>query len=171
MFTLGCLFGAVLIGVLLEGVATALPRLNVDASALLFASLSSVALAVDTAATGLVSPISWRRQTCAAWVQGQRYGLASFAWGVDLGVGFTTFRTSSIYWIGVLGCLLFVSAPSIPLVMVGYAVGLTAAIATIVFRLRVKKTYSPTALVRWSRPIRYCLCLVSAVLVGVLIAY
>jgi hypothetical protein len=50
-------------------------------------------------------------------------------WGFDLGLGFSTIRLSSLYWLMVLFVAAFVSPVLAPLVLVFYGLGLGVAVA------------------------------------------
>jgi hypothetical protein len=167
--TIGATLGALIVGIVLEGVSVALPRIPEHLSSVLLATGATLMLATDTLSRGRFSPWTWRRQTCAAWAQSRRHVLASLAWGLDLGLGFTTFRISSIYWIGISASVLFLSAASIPLVLVSYGLGLSCALALMLIALHAKSTYTTMSLMRWSRQLRYLLAVVTAVFVGLLI--
>jgi hypothetical protein len=53
-------------------------------------------------------------------------------WGLDLGLGFSTIRLSSLYWFMVLFVAAFVSPVLAPLALAFYGLGLCAALAAVV---------------------------------------
>jgi hypothetical protein len=164
--TAGALVGSIILGVALEGVALALPRAGQHATRLIFVSGAAMILLADVASRGRFSPLSWRRQTCAAWIHSRRYVVAPLAWGFDLGLGFSTFRISGIYWIGIAGCVLYSSTARIPMVMTGYAIGFSSAIALSVLVLRSRSTYTTSSLIDWSRRVRYGLAIATVLLIA-----
>jgi hypothetical protein len=78
-------------------------------------------------------------------------------WGFDLGLGFSTIRLSSLYWLMVLFVAAFVSPVLAPLVVALYGLGLGVAFAAAVV---AQKRFSPSAtppglgLLRAARPVR-----------------
>jgi len=130
LFGLGAILGALvtgsLIGVLgagLQSVAGGRPL------ALVVGGAGCLLLVVDV---GLRTP-SLRRQTCSTWYRdiGARKSWA--LWGFDLGLGFSTIRLSSLYWLTALFVAAFVSPFLAPLVLAFYGLGLTAAFGAAVF--------------------------------------
>jgi hypothetical protein len=74
-------------------------------------------------------PLTLRRQTCYLWWRGLGDRRAWFFWGIDLGLGVTTYRATSLYWAAVLTAVLVAPPAAIPLVMVAYGAGLVANLA------------------------------------------
>ena len=70
---------------------------------------------------------SLRRQTCSTWYRDRGAGRAWAMWGFDLGLGFSTIRLSSLYWLMVLFVAAFVSPGLAPLVLAFYGLGLGVA--------------------------------------------
>jgi hypothetical protein len=87
---------------------------------------------------GLRTP-SLRRQTCSTWYRERGPAFAWPLWGFDLGLGFSTIRLSSLYWLMVLFVAAFVSPVFAPLVLAFYGLGLGVAVATAV----VAQAWSP----------------------------
>jgi hypothetical protein len=69
-----------------------------------------------------------RRQTCSTWYRERGAGTAWALWGFDLGLGFSTIRLSSLYWLMVLFVAAFVSPVFAPLVFAFYGLGLGVAL-------------------------------------------
>ena len=80
---------------------------------------------------GLRTP-TLRRQTCSAWYRERGPGFAWPLWGFDLGLGFSTIRLSSLYWLMVLFVGAFVSPVRAPLVLAFYGLGLWVAVTAAV---------------------------------------
>jgi hypothetical protein len=70
-----------------------------------------------------------RRQTCSTWYRERGAGTAWALWGFDLGLGFSTIRLSSLYWLMVLFVAAFVTPVLAPLVFAFYGLGLGVAFA------------------------------------------
>jgi hypothetical protein len=70
-----------------------------------------------------------QRQTCSTWYRERGAGTAWALWGFDLGLGFSTIRLSSLYWLMVLFVAAFVPPVFAPLVLAFYGLGLGIALA------------------------------------------
>jgi hypothetical protein len=84
-----------------------------------------------------------RRQTCSTWYRERGAGTAWALWGFDLGLGFSTIRLSSLYWLMVLFVGAFVSPLLAPLVLAFYGLGLGVALAGAVVA-QTQSVSSPT---------------------------
>lgn len=73
-----------------------------------------------------------RRQTCSTWYRERGPRFAWPVWGFDLGLGFSTIRLSSLYWLMVLFVAAFVSPVLAPVVLAFYGLGLGVAVAAAV---------------------------------------
>jgi hypothetical protein len=77
---------------------------------------------------GIVSRplIGLNRQTDRLWSDrfGERGG--SFLWGIDLGLGFSTIRVASLYWVVALVTLTVASVPLGALILCCYGLGLSS---------------------------------------------
>ena len=67
------------------------------------------------------------RQTCSTWYREEGRQSVWALWGFDLGLGFSTIRLSSLYWLMVLFVAAFVSPVLAPLVLACYGLGLGVA--------------------------------------------
>jgi hypothetical protein len=126
LFGVGAIAGALVTGSLIGLLGAALQAL---------AGERTLALAVGAAGCGLVlvdvalrTP-TLRRQTCSAWYRDRGARKAWVFWGFDLGLGFSTIRLSSLYWLTALFVAAFVSPLLAPLVLAFYGLGLTVAFA------------------------------------------
>ena len=70
-----------------------------------------------------------QRQTCSTWYRERGAATAWALWGFDLGLGFSTIRLSSLYWLMVLFVAAFVQPVFAPLVLAFYGLGLGVALA------------------------------------------
>jgi hypothetical protein len=122
VFALGAVAGSattgVLIGLLGSLVGGRVPTIAVGAAgcALLLADL-------------VFRTPTLRRQTCSAWYRERGARSVWALWGFDLGLGFSTIRLSSLYWLMVLVVAAFVSPVLAPLVLAFYGLGLGVAFA------------------------------------------
>jgi hypothetical protein len=92
---------------------------------------------------GLRTP-TLRRQTCSTWYRERGAAFAWPLWGFDLGLGFSTIRLSSLYWLMVLFVAAFVAPVFAPLVLAFYGLGLGVAVVTAVV-VQAWSPPSPTA--------------------------
>ena len=99
-------------------------------------SCIAVALLTYDLLPGKAHALSIPRQTCSAWHR--RFGnrKAFFFWGIDLGLGFTTYRVTSLYWLLCSVAVLLLPLWSVPLVMAFYGFGLTVGLAASIWTER-----------------------------------
>jgi hypothetical protein len=125
LFTVGAMAGAALTGVAI-GVLAGAVRLAWDVPALAVGAAGCVLLLADLGIFGLRTP-TLLRQTCSTWYrEGGRQSVWAL-WGFDLGLGFSTIRLSSLYWLMVLFVAAFVSPWLAPVVLACYGLGLGVA--------------------------------------------
>lgn len=90
--------------------------------------------------------LTFVRQTCPAWyrVLGPRRAFA--LWGLDLGLGFSTIRTSSLFWIVAGATVALLEPTTAMLVMSTYGVGLYSAVVVAALKSRaVTDLHHPAA--------------------------
>jgi hypothetical protein len=132
VFGLGAVVGAAITGAVIGVVAAAAQGLAGDqVRAVTVGVAGCVLLLADLGFFGLRTP-TLRRQTCSTWYRELGPGTAWPLWGFDLGLGFSTIRLSSLYWLTVLFVAAFVSPVFAPLVLAFYALGLAVAFAAAV---------------------------------------
>jgi hypothetical protein len=142
LFTLGAVAGAMLTGVLI-GALAALGRLAGGVPAVAVGAVGCALLVADLGVFGLRTP-TLLRQTCSTWYrEGGRQSVWA-AWGFDLGLGFSTIRLSSLYWLMALFVAAFVSPWLAPAVLACYGLGLGAAFAAALFA-QARSTPTPGA--------------------------
>lgn len=167
-FGVGALASASVVGSVL-GLLSWLLRLNqVERASLVAVPLVCVLLAVCDlwARTPTI-----RRQTCSTWWYAP--GLASWvAWGLDLGLGFSTLRVTSLYWALIVTVMLLVPADAAPFVVAAYGLGLVLNVwlGTILVRDRRCPSDLLQRLISLQRPVRVVaaggLCLFSGSLLA-----
>jgi hypothetical protein len=158
VFSLGAIVGAAITGALL-GLLGAAAQALVDERVLAVAVgvAGCVLLLADLGFLGLRSP-TLRRQTCSTWYRERGARTTWALWGFDLGLGFSTIRLSSLYWLMALFVAAFVSPVLAPLVLAFYGLGLGVAFAAAVVaqtRSSASATSSPgLGLLRAAGPVR-----------------
>ena len=137
LFTLGAIAGGLVTGSLV-GLLGALVQSLADERvlAVLAGAAGCVLLLADLGLLGLRTP-TLRRQTSPIWYRKRGPHAAWTLWGFDLGLGFTTIRLSSLYWLLVLFVAAFVPPLLAPLVFALYGLGLGIAfLAAVVAQTR-----------------------------------
>jgi len=83
-----------------------------------------------------------RRQTCPVWWRTLGQARAMFLWGMDLGLGFSTIRIASLYWMVVLVVFALASPLTGAVILSGYglALALNLCIGVLSFRAASGKT-------------------------------
>jgi len=158
LFTLGAVVGAAITGSLVGLLGAAAQDLASErVLAVAVGSAGFVLLLADLGFLGLRTP-TLRRQTSSAWYRERGDRAAWALWGFDLGLGFSTIRLSSLYWLMVLFVAAFVSPVLAPVAFALYGLGLGIAFASAVFAQTRK--VSPGAaspglgLLQAARPVR-----------------
>ena len=131
LFTLGAMTGAALTGVAI-GVLAGAVRLAWDVPALAVGAAGCLLLLADL---GIF---------CSTWYRERGAGTAWALWGFDLGLGFSTIRLSSLYWLMVLFVAAFVSPWLAPVVLACYGLGLGVAFGAALFA-QARSTPTPGA--------------------------
>ena len=129
LFGVGAIAGALITGSLIGLLGAGLQSFAGDHALAVVVGLAGCALLVaDLGLFGLRTP-TLRRQTCSTWYREHGARKAWISWGFDLGLGFSTIRLSSLYWLMALFVAAFVSPVLAPVVLAFYGLGLTVAFA------------------------------------------
>jgi hypothetical protein len=129
LFGLGALLGSSLIGASLGAAGVLIrPVMGPRPSLLVIAGIAAALAIADFRIAGLRTP-GLGRQTCSWWWKTKGPTMAWFAWGVDLGLAIASVRVTSIYWLVVAMVMVLIPFAAAPLVLAGYAAGLTLGIA------------------------------------------
>jgi hypothetical protein len=132
LFGLGALLGSILIGASFSAAGLLVrPVMGQRLWWLAIAGMAAALAIADFRIAGLRPP-GLRRQTCSWWWKTKGPTLAWFAWGVDLGLAVATVRVTSIYWLVAAMVMVLVPFAAGPVILSGYAAGLTLGIATAV---------------------------------------
>lgn len=133
-YSAGSLAGAAMTGLLIGLAGNALQStLSPGGRAAVIAVSASLLLVADLRASLFKTP-SLRRQTCSTWYR--RFGPARtfLIWGFDLGLGFSTIRVSSLFWVVALGVAAAVPADAAPAVMIAYGLALPVSLLLLFLR-------------------------------------
>lgn len=68
--------------------------------------------------------LTLRRQTCPVWWRDFGPLCATVLWGFDLGLGFSTIRVASLYWIVLLVIFILASPVTSAAILLGYGLAL-----------------------------------------------
>jgi hypothetical protein len=132
IFAVGALLGAAITGVAVGLIGSVVQSVADERTlAIAIGAAGCVLLLADLGVFGLRAP-TLRRQTCSTWYRERGARTAWAFWGFDLGLGFSTIRLSSLYWLLVLVVAAFVSPPLAPLVLAFYGLGLAVSFAAAV---------------------------------------
>jgi len=123
-YALGVLSTATLAGLAWTAVALGVQRWARPPATLLIVAVICAGLALADAGVRGATPPSIPRQTCSLWFR--RFGplRAWFFWGLDLGLGVTTYRATSLYWAAMLTAILVAPAQLALLISLAYGAGL-----------------------------------------------
>jgi hypothetical protein len=131
LFTLGAMAGAALTGAVI-GVLAGAVRLAWDVPVFAVGVAGCLLLLADLGIFGLRTP-TLLRQTCSTWYREEGKQSVWALWGFDLGLGFSTIRLSSLYWLMVLFVVAFVPPVLAPVVLACYGLGLGVAFGAALF--------------------------------------
>lgn len=116
VFGVGATASAAIVGLALGSIRVPESHASVSAAASAGLTLALIDLTFGKTFT-------LRRQTCPVWWRTRGPVFAAVAWGVDLGLGFTTIRVTSLYWFVLIVILLRASLVSGALILGLYGVG------------------------------------------------
>ena len=129
VFAVGAILGAAVTGAVVGVLAAVFQAVAGEGvRAVVVGVAGGVLLLVDLS---LRTP-TLRRQTCSTWYRERGPRFAWPLWGFDLGLGFSTIRLSSLYWLMVLFVAAFVSPALAPLALAFYGLGLGVVVAAAV---------------------------------------
>ena len=142
LFTLGAMAGAALTGAVIGVIAGAV-RFAWDVPALAVGVVGCLLVIADLGTFGLRTP-TLMRQTCSTWYREEGKQSVWALWGFDLGLGFSTIRLSSLYWLMVLFVAAFVPPALAPVVLACYGLGLGVAFGAALYA-QARSTPTPGA--------------------------
>lgn len=136
MYSVGALVSAALVGTGLSVLGAAV-RGEVDQGtrAALLAAAAAILGLSDLGIGGLRTP-SLRRQTSPVWLRRYSEPKTYLFWGLDLGLGFSTIRVTSLFWLAAVAIVLWVPLPVAPAVAALYGAALATVFAIALIRRR-----------------------------------
>jgi hypothetical protein len=128
-FAAGAVIGSFSIGLITWGIGSQLQRHVPESSRYgLVGVVGLLLLAADTGIGRLRTP-SLMRQTSPHFFQRLGPVKAFVLWGIDIGLGFSTIRVTSLYWFALAAAMLAAPPRLAPALLGMYGVGLSAALA------------------------------------------
>lgn len=88
-----------------------------------------IVMALSDLGVAGTSTLTLRRQTCPVWWHTLGPVRAAFLWGLDLGLGFTTIRVASLYWVVALVVFALASPMLGAAILGGYGLALALNLA------------------------------------------
>lgn len=88
-----------------------------------------IVMALSDLGVAGTSTLTLRRQTCPVWWHTLGPVRAAFLWGLDLGLGFTTIRVASLYWMVALVVFALASPILGAVILGGYGLALALNLA------------------------------------------
>jgi cytochrome c biogenesis protein CcdA len=145
-YSVGTLAGAAVTGILIGTAATGLQSaLSPPERAALVAIGAALLLSADLRASLFQTP-SLRRQTCSTWYR--RFGPTKtfLIWGFDLGLGFSTIRVSSLFWVVALAMAAGAPPRAAPALMLAYGLALPVSVLVLFMREGMSERVNRSAL-------------------------
>lgn len=133
-YAAGAILSASALGLVLALVSPWLRRGIGEEEAVIAVVVSAALLGLGDLGLRPLRTPSIRRQTAPIWLRKYGERRAFLFWGLDLGLGFTTIRVASLYWLLLVMAALVVPITLAPLVTGLYGVALAASMATVVTR-------------------------------------
>jgi len=138
----GAIASAAAMGALWGAVAFVVQRLTWGRPSIASVAVACAVLALVDLGVAGARPFGLARQTCSLWWRRLGPVPAWFCWGMDLGLGFSTYRATSLYWAAVLTVVLLAPPVAAPLAMAAYGLGLVANLAIAVLALGARGLFS-----------------------------
>ncbi|MDQ2828064.1 MAG: hypothetical protein M3Y74_03330 [Chloroflexota bacterium] len=155
-YAAGALMGSMAFGATLGWLGSVLPPAAHSPGALLVVALAGIVLALCDFGLGRTSTPTLRRQTYPGWWHMLGPPRALFLWGVDLGLGFTTIRVASLYWIVVLVAVALATPATGAAIFGAYgiALALNLGLGVLLFGRVSHGTRANIVALRLSRPLK-----------------
>jgi hypothetical protein len=146
LFTLGAMSGAVVTGSTLAALAFVVQPAAGFVSSGIAVGLIGLVLAITDFRFRPFGVLRIRRQTCPNWFR--RFGpkRAWLLWGFDLGLGFSTIRVCSLYWMLLLFVVAFLPPILAPAVLALYGLTLALSLAATALTERRHPEYASPGL-------------------------
>jgi|GEM_PF-6281912 len=138
-FSTGAVAGGATMGALLGALGAAAQDVaDRRTLGVLVGAIGCVLLLADLGVLHLRTPML-RRQTCSTWYRERGPRTAWILWGFDLGLGFSTIRLGSLYWLAALFVVAFVPPAAAPFAVACYGLGLALALAVAAARHAISR--------------------------------
>lgn len=124
LYALGSMLSAMLVGATVGFLGSLLLKSQWQSAALLGAAIIGMVFALSDFELGGMHTLTLRRQTCPVWWRDFGPLLATLLWGFDLGLGFSTIRVASLYWIVLLVIFILASPVTGAAILAGYGLAL-----------------------------------------------
>lgn len=124
LYALGALVSSMTLGSILGLIGSQVVPRQWQSQIIALTAVLGIGLACCDFGIGGARTLTLRRQTCPVWWRTLGRHWAVFLWGLDLGLGFTTIRVASLYWIVFLMVILFASPLLGAAILGGYGFGL-----------------------------------------------
>lgn len=145
-FSTGAVAGGATIGALLGALGAGAQNLAGRRTlGVLVGGIGCALLLADLGVLRLRTP-TLRRQTCSTWYRERGPRTAWILWGFDLGLGFSTIRLGSLYWLAALFVVAFVPPTAAPFVLACYGLGLALALSAAAARHAISRDDSSPGL-------------------------
>lgn len=158
LYALGAVTGAVLTGTTVGFLGSLLEVGQRRSLALVGIAIIGIILALADFGVGGTRTPTFHRQTCPAWWRAFGHARTALLWGFDLGLGFTTIRLASLYWVMLLVVFAIASPGEGAALLVGYgfALPLNLSIGILLFK-RYDHRDVPLRILRLAQPLRFAL--------------
>jgi hypothetical protein len=139
LYALGVLVSSVTLGGILGFIGSQVVPHQWQSQIIALIAILGIGLACCDFGIGGARTLTLWRQTCPVWWRTLGQHRAVFLWGLDLGLGFTTIRVASLYWIVFLMVILIASPLLGAAILGGYGLGLILNLSAGVFLLAPKE--------------------------------
>jgi cytochrome c biogenesis protein CcdA len=148
-FPVGALTSATVLGATVAAIGRLAVPLSVtnNQRMLVIAAAAAVGVMTDSGLFGLNTP-TLRRQTSSVWLHRYGFERVGLLWGLDLGLGFTTIRVSSLFWVVLVGCFVAAAPVTGSAIMACYAAGLVIGIVSVGGLAELQSQYPSLDLLR-----------------------
>lgn len=130
LYTAGSTISSIALGATLGSLGSILVPSNWSPWAILIIALIGLFMSLGDFQVGGMRTLTFGRQTCRWWWNTLGPSWAVLLWGIDLGLGFTTIRVASLYWVVAL-MVVIMSSPLLGTAILG-AYGLAIALNLVI---------------------------------------
>lgn len=168
LFAVGALGSSATVGLTVSALGTRLPTVSVGVAAAVVAATAVILAATDLGFLGMQTP-TLRRQTEPVWWRTYGPLRASLFWGVDLGLGVTTIRITSLFWTTLVAIALLGDPSTGGSLFSLYGFGLVTNLALGTFVIGHNSRAANIVVLRSAAKIKVALAILSLLLGGLLV--